>query len=304
MLESLVQEASFAAEGLCYAPYSHEPCGCALLTDCGVIKCGSLENCAYPNSICAVKAAVVAALARGAMEISEVAVSSTTGAVCGCCLEFLKSFVTPETPVSVLHAASKQSVTQTLAQLLPGPFAGAFRPSPFLQKAWHEDTVTATLPAPVQLPPAAGLTDEALAQLAVEACRRCYTPVSHFPVGAAVLYMNRAGKLDVAVGANVEHHVLGSGLCAERSALCSAMSKSGLGRVVKLAVVCTKLPDYGRPCGACRQGLVEYGDFPVIQCWLEHDTLLTSSETTLQILPNAFVPHSLDDEVEIQDKKQ
>ncbi|MBI4346559.1 MAG: cytidine deaminase [Elusimicrobia bacterium] len=91
-----------------------------------------------------------------------------------------------------------------------------------------------------------GLVDAAKA-----ARRRAYCPYSHHPVGAAVL----THKGRIYTGANVENASYGLSLCAERVAVFNAVSR-GDAKLRAVAVACKD----ARPCGACRQVVMEFSD--------------------------------------------
>jgi cytidine deaminase len=90
----------------------------------------------------------------------------------------------------------------------------------------------------------------------VEAARavidNAYAPYSGFDVGAAIL--DEQGRIHT--GVNVENAVFPVGVCAERSAICVAVS-AGAKNVVALALV-TRTPEPACPCGMCRQALAEF----------------------------------------------
>ncbi len=104
---------------------------------------------------------------------------------------------------------------------------------------------------------------EELLTLAREVAQRAHCPYSHFRVGAALV---AGGK--TYVGVNVEISSYGLTLCAERSALASAIS-DGAGPITQVAVACIDVPPgapvSGRtPCGACRQWLSDLAPNAVI----------------------------------------
>ena len=96
----------------------------------------------------------------------------------------------------------------------------------------------------------------------VDAARRvrahAYAPYSGFTVGAAVL--DAGGS--IFTGANVENASYGLSVCAERSAIASAIS-AGSRRLVELVVFTDAKPP-SAPCGACRQVMREFGPDMVV----------------------------------------
>ena len=82
-----------------------------------------------------------------------------------------------------------------------------------------------------------------------------YAPFSEFRVGAAIL----TSKGKVFVGCNVENSSYGMTNCAERTAIFSAIAKSGPKLEIRAVAVTN---DHGvpcSPCGACRQVIYEFG---------------------------------------------
>lgn len=80
---------------------------------------------------------------------------------------------------------------------------------------------------------------------------RAYAPYSRFAVGAALVGGGR-----VFVGCNVENVSFGLTQCAERAAVCAAVS-AGVREFEGIVVVAdTREPI--SPCGACRQVLSEF----------------------------------------------
>ncbi|MGH3104243.1 MAG: cytidine deaminase [Gaiellaceae bacterium] len=87
-----------------------------------------------------------------------------------------------------------------------------------------------------------------LVELALEASKRAYAPYSNYLVGAAV--RTKDGK--VFEGVNVENAAYPLGVCAERTAIVSAVAagyKPGDFEAIGLTA---------SPCGGCRQWLYEF----------------------------------------------
>ena len=96
------------------------------------------------------------------------------------------------------------------------------------------------------------MTDHQLLALAKDAMKQAYAPYSHFPVGAALLCSDGM----VYTGCNVECASYGNCICAERTALCKAVSE-GERSFFTLAVI-ANTDDFCTPCGICRQFLSEF----------------------------------------------
>ena len=79
-----------------------------------------------------------------------------------------------------------------------------------------------------------------------------YAPYSGFQVGAALV--TKAGK--IYTGCNVENVSLGLTICAERSAIATAVAEGHKDFVAVAVVTAGKKPAI--PCGACRQVLAEF----------------------------------------------
>ncbi|HZX69606.1 MAG TPA: cytidine deaminase [Rhodanobacter sp.] len=131
--------------------------------------------------------------------------------------------------------------------------------------------------------PASTAALDDLLELARATREQAYTPYSHFQVGAALL--TRDGRRFG--GCNVENAAYGVCLCAERTALCSAIAAGCRpGDFVALAVT-ADTPQPVAPCGACRQVMAELCDaaMPVLLANLHGDT----RETTVgELLPGSF----------------
>ena len=100
------------------------------------------------------------------------------------------------------------------------------------------------------------MTEDDLAELALEARDRAYAPYSAYRVGAAMVTEDG----EVFVGANVENASYGLSVCAERNAA-MRMALDG-GKRPRVLVVATQSSPPGSPCGSCRQVLLEFADDP------------------------------------------
>ncbi|HON13004.1 MAG TPA: cytidine deaminase [Treponema sp.] len=96
---------------------------------------------------------------------------------------------------------------------------------------------------------------EELFEKARKAAEASYSPYSHFRVGAAILCEDGT----IFTGTNVENRSFGLTICAERSAVVSAVS-AGKRRFVALAIATPDSVKPVGPCGACRQVLSEFMD--------------------------------------------
>lgn len=82
--------------------------------------------------------------------------------------------------------------------------------------------------------------------------KQAYAPYSKFKVGAALL----CGNGTIFTGCNVENISFGLTICAERSALFSAVC-AGEREFIAIAIVASTRTAIA-PCGACRQVLAEF----------------------------------------------
>ena len=122
---------------------------------------------------------------------------------------------------------------------------------------------------------------ERLIEAARAAAKNAYAPHSQFHVGAAILTSGG----EVFSGCNVENASYGMTNCAERTAIFSAIAKSGPTLEIRAVAVLNTQDLPCAPCGACRQVIYEFGPdakifFPSARGWQEaHIT---------QLLPEGF----------------
>ncbi|WP_130838418.1 cytidine deaminase [Lachnoclostridium sp. Marseille-P6806] len=120
---------------------------------------------------------------------------------------------------------------------------------------------------------------------------RAYAPYSGFHVGAALLASSGA----VYTGCNVENAAFTPTSCAERTAVCKAVSE-GERQFDAIAVIGGRkgiITDFCTPCGVCRQVLAEFADpdaFLVICARTPDDYHIY---TLRELLPDSFHPGSL-----------
>lgn len=106
-----------------YAPYSRFAVGAALDTGDGQVFLGcNVENASYGLTICAERAAVVAAVAAGYRNFSTIAIAGPEGAItspCGACRQVLAEF---NSEMAVIFTTPDGPVLTTVAELLPHSF--------------------------------------------------------------------------------------------------------------------------------------------------------------------------------------
>ncbi|SHF74009.1 cytidine deaminase [Mariniphaga anaerophila] len=138
--------------------------------------------------------------------------------------------------------------------------------------------------------------DQKLVLAAREASDRAYAPYSRFNVGAALLLENG----EVVTGNNQENAAFPSGLCAERVALFYAQAT--FPDVAVKAIAVTAYGDRGlvddsvKPCGSCRQSMVEteIRQKHSIRIILDGKKKIQIFDGIDNLLPFAFKPESLD----------
>ncbi|MBR3627346.1 MAG: cytidine deaminase [Elusimicrobia bacterium] len=118
-----------------------------------------------------------------------------------------------------------------------------------------------------------------LLEYAKEISINSYSPYSEFKVGAAVLCENNK----VFCGTNVENVSYGLSICAERTAIFTAIS-NGCKNIKAVAIYSKK--GNVTPCGACRQVILEFSKTADIIYNTDEDKFKIVKISSL--LPNSF----------------
>ncbi|XP_064642331.1 cytidine deaminase-like isoform X2 [Lineus longissimus] len=113
-----------------------------------------------------------------------------------------------------------------------------------------------------------------------------HSPYSNFRVGAALVTEDGS----IFSGCNVENAVLGLSICAEKTAICKAVSEGH--KKFEVMVVASDMQDqFIAPCGPCRQFMAEFG--------METEVYMTKPDKTYnkmtvsELLPAGFEPSHL-----------
>lgn len=120
----VLRERALGAMERAYAPYSNFRVGAALLGEDGSVAEGcNVENAAYPAGICAERAAVAAAVARGVRAFEAVVIMTDAEEPtppCGICRQVLQEFSPHMLVVSSTRTGGE--ARWTLDELLPKAF--------------------------------------------------------------------------------------------------------------------------------------------------------------------------------------
>lgn len=122
-----------------------------------------------------------------------------------------------------------------------------------------------------------------LLDAAIKARSNSYSPYSNCKVGSALLMDDQR----IFSGCNVENASYGATICAERSAVFSAIGQGF--KNVKVILVVTDSLEPWPPCGMCRQVLSEFAtaEVPVLLCNLDG---VMREKTLGELCPHFFGP--------------
>ncbi len=130
-----------------------------------------------------------------------------------------------------------------------------------------------------------------LIRAALKARTFSYSPYSGYQVGAALL--TETGR--IYTGCNVENAAFGPTVCAERTAICKAVSE---GEKKFLAIVVAGSPkgemtQFSWPCGVCRQVLAEFCDPDRMQVIVAKSEEVFETRLLGALLPEGFTKKNL-----------
>jgi len=126
------------------------------------------------------------------------------------------------------------------------------------------------------------MTDRRLLEMAVEAMENSYSPYSLRKIGAAIECKDGS----VFTGCVIENTAIGSTMCAETTAIASAVTAGH--RAFKRIAIIAESDTYRLPCGNCRQVLNEFSPEIEVLCARSSDGRYVSYPLT-SLLPLPLV---------------
>lgn len=125
-----------------------------------------------------------------------------------------------------------------------------------------------------------------LIESAEQAACNAYCPYSRFHVGAALLTSDNK----IYTGCNIENASYGGTICAERTAVCKAVSEGNRDFIAIAVIGYHKYRDdmtFCMPCGICRQILAEFAEMNSFQI-IVTDRKSIKIYIGTELLPEAF----------------
>ncbi|MBQ7158349.1 MAG: cytidine deaminase [Treponema sp.] len=130
-----------------------------------------------------------------------------------------------------------------------------------------------------------------LIKIAIENQKKSYAPYSTYNVSAALI----ASSGKIYTGVNVENASYPVGVCAERVAICKAISEGEHG-IKAIAIVGGKnytVQDFCAPCGMCRQAMREFCDPKKMRVVFAKSQGEYKELSLEELLPESFGPDAL-----------
>jgi len=124
---------------------------------------------------------------------------------------------------------------------------------------------------------------QGLIDRAVKARDFAYCPYSGFAVGAAL----KTSTGEIFTGCNVENGAHCPSVCAERTAICKAVSE-GFRSFDSIAVVAFQEDSFTSPCGVCRQTLSEFASSDITVYIAKPALARVLVTSVFQLLPHRF----------------
>ena len=117
-----------------------------------------------------------------------------------------------------------------------------------------------------------------------------YAPYSEFHVASVIKLKNQEALI---CGVNVENASYGGTICAERSAIVSAISQYGKTSRLEWIVITSSNPsDPIPPCGMCLQVIVEFADSD-LPIYLGNKNELKKKVLLKELMPMSFKPEMI-----------
>jgi len=125
-----------------------------------------------------------------------------------------------------------------------------------------------------------------LIEAAKQGMKNSYSPITKFPVGAALL--TDSGK--IFVGCNVESTIAGLGTCAERCVIDNAVANGEY--CYNAIAIISKLEEPVKPCGVCLQYIGEFAqvadhDIEIIMAGIKGKV---NKSSVYKMLPDTYGP--------------